>query len=114
MRLGQKQELFSALIPLLINKALDLGYRVRVKEVWRSKEQAILMKKQGKGIINSLHCKGLAIDLVLFKNGKPCWDSDEYEELGRYWNTLHKLACWGGDFRRRDGMHFSITHGGVK
>jgi hypothetical protein len=114
MRLGEKQELFSALLPALINKALDLGFRVRVKEVWRSHEQAVLMKAQGKGIINSLHCKGLAIDLVLFKKKQPQWDSETYRELGEYWESLHEFACWGGNFRRRDGMHFSITHGGVK
>jgi hypothetical protein len=110
----EKQFLFAALLPELIRHALDHSFTVSLKELYRTKEQAEIYAAQGKGIKNSLHCKGLAIDLILFKAGKPCWDTESYRELGEFWESLHPLCCWGGHFRRRDAYHFSITHGGVK
>jgi hypothetical protein len=111
---NQKQFLFAALLPKLINKALDMSCTVSLRELWRTKEQAEIYAAQGKGIKNSLHCKGLAIDLILFKHGTPLWSNEDYRELGEFWESLHPLCCWGGHFRRRDAFHFSITHGGVK
>jgi hypothetical protein len=110
----QKQFLFAALLPELIRHALELSFTVSLKELLRTKEQAAIYAAEGKGIKNSLHCKGLAIDLILFKDGEPCWDKESYRELGEYWESLHPLCCWGGHFKRRDAYHFSITHGGVK
>jgi hypothetical protein len=110
----QKQFLFAALLPELINHALALGFTVSLKELLRTDEQAELYAAQGKGIKNSLHRKSLAIDLVLFRREKPCWDTESYRELGEFWSALHPLCCWGGDFKRRDAFHFSVTHGGVK
>lgn len=114
MRVLQKQFLFAALLPKLINAALDMSLNVSLKELLRPKEMAELYAAQGKGIKNSLHRKGLAIDLVLFRHGKPLWDTESYRALGEFWESLHPLCCWGGHFRRRDAFHFSITHGGVK
>lgn len=110
MRLGEKQELFARLLPLLLLHARHLGYEVRLKELYRTKEQALLNAKNGTGIANSLHCQSLAIDLVLFRDGKPCWNSGEYNELGEFWESLDELASNGRDFN--DGGHFSIRHGG--
>ena len=132
MRLGAKQELFARLLPKLISQAHRLGYQVRLKEIYRFPEQAKYNSTHcGKckktknahkrieshafraiGILNSLHCKGLAIDMVLFKDGKPQWSSSSYKKLGVWWENLHELCCWGGRFS--DGGHFSLTHGGKK
>ncbi len=110
MTLGQKQELFARLLPFLFFKALMLGYQIRPKELQRSREQARRNEASGTGIANSLHCDCLAIDLVLFKDGQPCWGSEDYTELGEFWESLHELASNGRDFN--DGGHFSIRHGG--
>ena len=110
----QKQFLFAALLPELIRHALEHSLTVSLKELLRTDEQAAIYAAQGKGIKNSLHRKGLAIDLILFKGGKPLWDTESYRFLGEFWESLHPLCCWGGHFRRRDAYHFSITHGGVK
>ena len=64
------------------------------------------------GIENSLHCDGLALDLIVKKDGEILWTTPGYEELGEYWKTLDPLCCWGGDFEHEDGGHISITHGG--
>jgi hypothetical protein len=112
MKLGEKQELFAQLLPRLLDKAHQLGYRVRLKELLRTPEMAQIYAEQGKGIANSLHTKGLAIDLILFRDGQPLWSSVDYTELGEFWEGIHPLCRWGGRFN--DGCHFSLEHGGVK
>jgi len=130
VKLGEKQELFASLLPGLITQAQDLGFKVRVGEVLRFEQQArwnaehcrVCQQTKGHpdhpakhpfraiGIVNSLHRIKLAIDLILFFHGKPCWDTASYRELGRWWEAQHELCRWGGRFG--DGGHFSITHGG--
>jgi hypothetical protein len=83
-----------------------------LKELYRTPEQAALNAAKGVGITNSLHCLGLAIDLVLCKHGAPLWATEAYRDLGMYWESLDPLCSWGGHFN--DGGHFSITHGGVR
>ena len=134
MILGKKQERFSRLIPKLINKAHELGFEVRLKELLRGEIQAqhnadtcaVCGHNKNKhllypvpkhsfkpmGIKKSLHRDGLALDLVLFREGIPLTDSEMYLELGEFWESLDILCAWGGRFN--DGGHFSIIHGGRK
>ena len=121
VKVGEKQELFSRCLPLLITKAHRLGFEVRLRDLWRSKEEAARLAKTGAGIANSLHCKGLAIDLYIRRpGGRILWSTESYRKLGFYWESLDKLCYWGGrtnkpgDRLRRDGGHFSITHAGVQ
>jgi hypothetical protein len=110
--LGQKQELFSRLLPRLIDKAHSLGFEVRLKELQRPEEMAEIYSERGMGVSNSLHLSGLAIDLVLFKRGQPLVDTADYLELGEFWESLDILCAWGGRFG--DGGHFSVKHRGYK
>lgn len=132
LTLGQKQELFMQLLPLLLDKAHSLGFKVRGGELQRSKtaarwnaEHCRVCKgpKAGHlvsgdhrfssiGIVRSLHRICLAFDLKLMKGGIYLRYSSQYKELGLYWESLHELCCWGGRFRKPDGGHFSIAHGG--
>lgn len=115
--LGEKQREFTRLVALLIDFAYSRNYELTLGEAYRTPEQAALNAKKGTGIANSLHTQRLAIDLNLFKNGKYCTDSREYEPLGKYWESLSSSefeCCWGGRFRKPDGNHFSITHNGIK
>ena len=131
LSLGQKQEIFAGLLPQLITRAYEMGLRVRLKELLRAPVQAewyathcAVCKKEEPfhayadhefkaiGIKNSLHCDGLALDLVLFLDGEPLWSTESYRELGEYWESLHELCYWGGHFG--DGGHFSFMDGGRK
>lgn len=134
MTLGEKQQLFMRLLPKLIGRALVLGFQIRGGELLRFEEQArwnathcracrrheidhgplgkIRHKFVAIGIVKSLHRLKLAIDLILFRNGQPCWDTEDYKQLGEYWKSLHPLCRWGGDHRNPDGGHFSIAHQG--
>lgn len=121
LSVGQKQELFSRLLPRLLDYAHGLGFDVRLRELWRTKEQAAWNARRGIGSANSLHRKGLAIDFYIRRpDGKILWATENYRDLGVFWEDLHPLTYWGGrtekpgDRLSNDGGHFSIMHGGVQ
>jgi hypothetical protein len=114
MTLREQQSLFCRLIAKLIEQAYVLGFELTFGECYRTPEQAALNAKSGAGISNSLHTQRLAIDLLLFKDGKYLTDSADYKPLGDYWKTLHPLNAWGGDFKKSDGNHFSSARDGVR
>lgn len=115
MTLREQQSLFVMLVGGLIEHAYSAGYELTFGEAWRTPEQARLNAQRGSGIVNSLHCERLAIDLNLFRDGKLLTSVEDYRPLGEYWKSLHSLARWGGDFTTRpDADHFSLTYGGVQ
>ncbi len=81
-------------------------------ECWRSPEEAKRLAGTGQGIVQSLHSLRLAVDLNLFKDGQLLSLSEQYTEMGEYWEAQHELCRWGGRFSRPDGNHFAITHQG--
>ena len=113
MTLREKQSLFARNIAKLIQFAYAEGYEVTFAEAYRPPELAALYAEQGRGIANSLHTKRLAVDLNLFLEGKYLSSSESHRVLGAYWKTLHPDNRWGGDFRKPDGCHYSMYHGGV-
>ena len=112
--LTDKRVEFSRCVALLILWAHENNLPVVGHEWYRTPEQAALNAKKGSGISNSLHMKGLAIDLFRVKDGTITWDIDEYAPIAAYWKTLHPLACAGFDFKSRDAVHFSFLTDGVK
>lgn len=117
MTLTEKQQLFSQMIVLLISEAINMGFEVTLGEAWRSPETAELYAKENKGIVNSLHCQRLAIDLNLFKNGQFLDKTEDYSKLGTWWenqSTSQIKCCWGGRFERTDADHFSFEHNGIR
>ena len=116
MELKEKQFAFASLVPLLINKAIELDYTVTLGECYRSPEEAARLAKLGKGIIGSLHTLKLAIDVNLFRDGIYLTTSEAHRPLGTYWETLSAgkdfVTAWGGHWG--DGNHYSISHGGKK
>jgi len=111
--MNEKQADFALHISQLITWAFRNGYPVIYGEAFRTKEQAEIYAAAGKGIVNSNHCKRLALDLFAMQGGKLTWDWDVYQTLGERWESMHPLARWGGRFRNRDGVHFSFLHNGV-
>jgi hypothetical protein len=98
-----------------IIKLLDWCFKhdliVTMGEVFRTQEQAEIYAKQGKGIVNSLHCKRLAIDLNLFDlDGNYLGEPKHYKPAGEYWKSLHPDDRWGGDWTKRiDPYHFEMN-----
>lgn len=109
--LRQVQSEFAALVPRLIDKAIELGYFVTLGDAYRDPRVPY-------GHMFSAHKKRLAIDLNLFKDIDGDGDvdfletTDAHKELGEWWEQQHPLARWGGRFR--DGNHYSFEWDGVK
>ena len=113
MKLGEKQELFSRMIPPLYLKAFELGFEIRTGDAFRdSRVHGELGEKLGYGHKNSNHKNKLAIDLNLrYRDGEMVWDTEGHRELGEWWEKQHELCRWGGRFA--DGNHYSLFHEGM-
>lgn len=114
LSLGQKQKLFTFLIGKLISWSYANGYELTFGEAVRTVAQAESNASSGIGIRKSNHLIRLAIDLNLFVGGNFKTASEDYRALGAYWKSLNSLCCWGGDFSKPDGNHFSLLHEGVR
>lgn len=67
-------------------------------------EQKKLFKEKRTKTLNSKHLKGLAVDLLFMKSGKPLYESPLYEIMGNYWEGIG--GVWGGSWKFRDVFHF--------
>lgn len=123
MTLLEKQLLFFELCVKLFIWLLANGYRAKWGQTLRTIAEAAANAASGAGISHSLHLLGLAVDLLVFKDGRYLKTVEDYRPLGEYWKTLHPLCRWGGDFTKLingeivaapDADHFSVEHQGVK
>ncbi|MEQ5318017.1 M15 family metallopeptidase [Providencia vermicola] len=110
MSMVDKQNRFTGMVAKLIIFAQENGYQLTFGEAFRTKEQAALNEKAGKGISKSLHTERLAVDFNLFKDGKWLTASSDHKPLGEYWESIG--GSWGGRFN--DGNHYSLEHNGVR
>lgn len=127
MNLGKKQELFMRLLPLLINKAHQLGFEIRGGDLFRDsrihgvfgvgitqhveKILNLIGVNFGYGHKSSCHKLKLAVDLNLTKDGKLITKTSGHKVLGDWWEKQHLDCRWGGRFN--DGNHYSMTHWGA-
>lgn len=104
MTLREARAEFTRLIPRLIDKAFELGFEAGIDE---ATERLTVKDPTSDHMVGSLHHLGLALDLILWKNGEWQDKSEQYTELGLFWESLHPLCKWGGRFS--DGNHFSFA-----
>lgn len=139
MTLGEKQRLFFELFIRWATWAQGRGYSFTFGEAKRSDEQAeinalgqvsrtnlanliqgifpalaLKIRNNGSnnGVRNSCHELQLAVDLNAFRGGLYLAQTEDWKELGEYWESLNPLCRWGGRFN--DGNHLSLEHNGVK
>jgi len=98
----------------LIQRARALGYQVTFGQTYRTPEEAQQNADNGTGVANSLHCDRLAIDLNLYDAGRYITDGEGHEQLAIWWKSLGTRYRWGGDFKRRDFNHYSLSPDGVR
>lgn len=117
--LGETQRDFARLVPRLIDKAHELGFRVTLGDVYRDPRVfGQIGEFKGYGHRRSGHKQRLAIDLNLFLDVDGDGDLDYLEAterhrpLGEWWEQQDPRARWGGRFA--DGNHYSFEFNGVK
>jgi len=93
------------MIALLILHAEQLGFELTFGDAYRDPKVKYGHKK-------SLHRKRLALDLNLFQDGKYLTKTEDHQPLGEYFESIG--GTWGGRFKKKDGNHYSIEHGGMK
>lgn len=108
MTLNEKQHIFAMNVAKLLLHVESLNLTCSIGEIFRSREQAEIYVAQGKGILDSQHCKKLAVDLFLFSNGKFLQEKNDYKLLGEYWESLDRSNRWGGSWKKQDLVHFEM------
>jgi len=112
MTLSRKQQIFSFMLgKFLVWINENPGYMVSIGEAYRPPFVAEYYAKQGKGVERSYHTNKLAIDLNLFINGVYQPTTEAHRILGNHWKAMDPNCVWGGDFKRKDGNHYSMWEG---
>ena len=113
MSLGKLQQEFTLAIAELIQWSYDNNYQLTFGDAFRDpRVHGSYGNKVGYSHRKSNHKRRLAVDFNLFKDGRYMTQSEDYTELGQYWESLHPKASWGGHFS--DGNHFSFEYQGMK
>lgn len=111
------QSKFTLTIADFIQKVYQNNYKLTFGEAWRPPEMARIYAQEGKGIINSVHCLRLAVDLNAFYNGEYLDGSKDSHiplltKLGEIWESMG--GSWGGRFHIKDYNHYSFEYNGVE
>lgn len=88
---------FSADVAKLIQFYINLGFEVAIDDVKAVRQCGVHMK-------GSQHEKGLAVDLLLYTNGKYLTRSSDHQQGGEFWQSLSSHNRWGGNYN--DGNHY--------
>jgi peptidoglycan L-alanyl-D-glutamate endopeptidase CwlK len=88
---------FTSDMAKLIAFAIKQGFECAADDVKSNEDCRVHMR-------GSQHYKGLAIDLLLYKDGKYLTKTEDHTALGEYWESLSSYNRWGG--RYHDGNHY--------
>ena len=112
MELWKNQALFAENAAYLILEINRQGLHCTFGDAFRSPEQAKINASEGKGIVHSLHCERLAIDLNLISSeGVYLTAKEAYQPFGEFWKNLNPANKWGGDFVHLvDSNHFQMDN----
>lgn len=124
MKLSQRQQRFTVNVGMLLIRANRLGIKLTFGAAWRNTEllrcpkcntrhrlqELLFFNKRSKIKTGGKHAQRLAVDLIVWRNGKPCWNREPYRILGEYWESLG--GRWGGRFKPLDknGLGWDVGH----
>ena len=112
--LGDKQKIFTYSVAQLIIYAYSIpGHTLTVGDAYRDPRVfGHVGKSNGYGRKKSLHKQRLAMDFNLFVDGEYMTSTEDFIQLGKFWEGLGEEHSWGGRFS--DGNHFSIMYRGMR
>lgn len=103
------QQEFSRTLALFLYWMTMEGYTWTMGDCWRSTDrlncphcgkevtyQGLLVYNKRSKTLQSAHTERRAIDLIVWKDGTPCWDGAVYRPIGEKWEALG--GKWGGRF----------------
>ncbi len=102
VNLGNKQEKFMRMVPVLILFIHFLGYQIRGEDLKRA-------STCNHGHRRSLHRCKLAIDLTLTKNGVLVIDGTGHDKAHDLWDLMGGSERIDGDLN-----HYSLAHDGMR
>lgn len=92
---------FRTRIARLLNRMRRRGFTPCMRSGFRTRKEAARNARKGTGIADSMHCYGVAADIICGERG---WRHPEFfQALGEEAEALGLV--WGGDWRRRDYPH---------
>jgi hypothetical protein len=105
----ERQFQFVRMVGLLFMWMSEKNMTWVIGDAWRSTDklpcphcgrehtyQDILIYNKKSKTIKSKHCDRCAVDLIIFKDGKPQWQGEAYRQVGEKWEALG--GTWGGRF----------------
>ena len=116
MNLQKTQQQFTYCVMQLIQFAYMQGYKLTFGDAFRDERvHGKWEVKKSYSSPRSVHKIRLAVDFNLFVDNEYIEDGNHtaYQELGKFWKSLHTLARWGYDFPG-DANHFSFEYWGSK
>jgi len=109
MKLLDAQKIFSLNVAKLINHIYETNHFCTLGEIFSTSDQAQIYANQGLGILDSQHCKRLAIDLNLFDSeGNYITNPEQYQPYALFWQSLHYKNRAGYFFPLKDAVHFEM------
>jgi hypothetical protein len=92
---------FRVKVDILLQRMKDAGYDPIPFDTFRTAAESAKNARNGKGVVNSMHEYGAAVDIICGKTG---WSNPKFfKELGKQAELLG--LTWGGRFTRYDGPH---------
>jgi hypothetical protein len=110
MTLSDYQDIFLDNVALLLIFSKEKGFKRTGSYLKRDMQtQQMLFDKGLSKTLKSNHLRSLAIDLNFFLNGKLTYKKEDLQAVGDYWESLHELNRWGGNWKFSDTPHFEMN-----
>jgi len=108
MTLRQRRGQFHKMLMDLLVYAGEQNIPIKLGEAFRPFWVALQYFKDKVGILNSLHCRALAIDIFITNEDGTAvlWTDERYKLLADYWVKLGGTA--GYYWKKRDMVHFEV------
>lgn len=108
MALVAEQAAFLLDVCQLVRFATARGFVVTGGELQRPLEMQEIYVRTGRSkTMIGYHLRKLAIDLNFFIAGELCYDKQQLQPVGEYWEALNPKNSWGGNWQSfKDLPHF--------